>query len=201
MPEDTKINRALKLIASLSIDKSSQVFSKIIKTGAKIELEDVYFADISEITSKIMERDQGEVVGAFVDLLGDAPFKFLFYVDVKDSLLLTDLILRKELGTTKEFNLYAQSAVQEIGNILASAITNVFASDFQISMRPSPPTVVNDFASTIFSEYIMNTSPDRNSILLIESIFQVVSENIHCQMFIMPSGDSDKILSYMANTM
>ena len=192
---DQEINRALKLVASLSIDKASQVLSKMIKAGAKIELENVALEDISQATARIMEEDTEEMVGAFVDLVGDVPFKFLFYVDANDSLALTDLILRKELGATKKFDLYVSSSVQELGNVLASAITNVFASDFQIKMRPTPPIVVHDFASTIFGEFIMEAAQEQNNILMIQSVFRVVRMNIKCRMFLLPKGDAQKELS------
>lgn len=192
---DKDIDRALKLVANLSIDKASQVLSKMIKAGAKIELETVALEDITRATERIMVADNGEVVGAFVDLIGDVPFKFLFYVNAEDSLTLTDLILKRELGATKKFDIYVTSSVQELGNILASAVTNVFASDFQIRMRPSPPTVVHDYASTVFGEYILEAAAEQNEILMIESLFRVVRMNIKCRMFLLPKGDAQKELA------
>ncbi len=189
------VHYVLRIVAKLSIDKASQVLSKMVKSGAKIELEKVYLADISQITAKIMEEDTGDVVGAFVDLVGDIPFKFLFYVDAKDSMILTDLILRRKDGSTKEIDVYTLSAVQELGNILSSAITNVFASDFQVSMKPQPPVVVHDYASTIFGEYIMDAATEQNEILMIESQFQVVKMNIKCRMFLLPKSDAQKTLA------
>lgn len=195
MDDPQKVQRALQLIANISIDKSSQVLSKMIKTGAKIELENVYVADISRATEAVMMSETGDVVGAFVDLIGDMPFKFLFYVPAEDSMTLTDLILRKELGETKKFDIYVTSCVQELGNIMASAVTNVFASDFQISMRPSPPKVLHDYASTVFEEYIMEAASEQNEILIIESVFRVVRMNIKCRMFLLPTGDTQKTLA------
>jgi chemotaxis protein CheY-P-specific phosphatase CheC len=193
--EAQKVHRALELVANLSIDKASQVLSKMIKAGAKIDLEKVYVADISQATEKIMTADNIEVVGAFVDLVGDMPFHFLFYVAAEDSLLLTDLILRRDIGSTSKIDPYVQSTVQELGNILSSAITNVFASDFQIKMRPTPPIVVHDFASTVFQEYIMEAAAQQNEILMIESLFLVVRMNIKCRMFLLPKGDTQKTLA------
>lgn len=198
MSENKKINRALEMIARQSIDKSSQVLSKMIKTGAKIVIEDVYLADISEITEKNIASGDDEVVGAYIDLVGDTPFKFLFFVGAQDSLTLADLMLRRAVGTTKEFDVYASSAVQEIGNILSSAITNVFASDFQISLKPKPPVVVHDFSSTLFQEYIMSCSTDKDEILIIESKFLIVVHNINCQMFILPAENSESVINYIS---
>ncbi len=200
MAEQGRINKAIKLIAQLSIDRSSQVFSKLIKTGASITMENAYIADISNLTGRINENDE-PVVGAFIDLVGDAPFKFLFYVRIEDSFILTDLMLRRSAGSTKSLDIYASSAVQEIGNIIASAISNVFSTDFQIGMKPTPPVVVSDYAGTIFQEYIMSAATQKNEILLIESKFQVLKNNVKCHLFILPIGNSEKVLSYIASTM
>lgn len=199
MSKDERVDKAVHLIAKLSIDKSSNAFSKIVKTGARIEMEKAYFAEIAAASARAYQEDS-EVVGAFIDLQGDAPFKFLFYVNDKDSLILTDLILRKEIGTTKEFNLYAQSAVQEIGNILASAISNVFSADFDIAVKPTPPVVVHDFAGTVFEEYLLDVASEKNEVLFIESKFCVVANNIRCSMFLLPYPGSEKVLTYISKS-
>lgn len=194
------MNRALRVIAQLSIDKSSQVLSKLVRGGARIAMEDSHLADISQVTERI-GKNNDEVVGTFIDLKGDVGFKFLFFVKPEDSFILADLMLRRAPGTTKEFDIYAQSAVQEIGNILASAISNVFSTDFQISINPTPPTVIHDYAGTVFDEYILRAAKESNEIFIIESKFEVVKHYIDCHMFIVPVADSEKILSYIVNTL
>ena len=200
MENMAKINRAIRLVAQISIDKSSQVLSKLVKTGAMIEMQDAFLADLPSLTERVA-RENDEVVGALIDLQGDATFKFLFFVTLNDSFLLADLLLKRPLGTTTTLDQYASSAVQEIGNILSSAIAGVFASDFDINLRPNPPVVVHDFAGSIFQEFLISAVDQRNEILLIESRFRVVQHDIHCRMFLVPMGDSEKILSYIANTM
>ncbi len=191
-PKD--VHYVLRIVAKLSIDKASVVLSKMVKNGAKIDLEKVYVADISQVTEKVIADEEGDVIGAFIDLVGDIPFKFLFYVNSKDSMVLTDLILRRKDGATKEIDTYTISAVQELGNILSSAITNVFASDFQVKMKPCPPVMVHDFASTIFQEFIMDAASEQNEILMIESIFRVVKMDIKCRMFLLPKSGAEETL-------
>lgn len=196
--EKSKINNIIKLIAKLSIDKSSQSLSKMIKSGAKIDLEDAYSADISKISAKVSDNEE-EVVGTIVKLEGDASFNLLFIVRVADSLILTDMILRREVGTTKEFDIYAQSAVQEIGNIMANSVANVFSVDFQIGIQTTPPILVHDYIGTIFSEYIMETATTQDEIMIMESKFKIIQHDIKCQMFVLPTDGSEKVLAYLAN--
>jgi len=200
MSDQSRINNAITLIARLSIDKSSRTLSKFVRAGARIELERAYVVDVSEAT-KVIAHGESEVVGALVNLTGDAPFKFLFFVGLKDSFLLADLILRRPLGTTTGFDLYASSAVQEIGNVLATSISNVFATDFQIVMRSTPPMVLHDYAGTLFEEYILEAAVEKNELFIIETKFFVVEHNINCHMFIVPLHGSEDVLSSIANRM
>lgn len=199
MHENVNISKAVKMIASLSIDAASRVLSKMIKSGAAIELERAYMADISDATSAI-SAEADDVVGAYIDLVGDAPFKFLFFVRPEDSLILTDLILQRPIGSTKQLDMYTESVVQELGNVLASAVTNVFARDLQVQMKPTPPTMIHDFAGTVFEEYIMQSAIERNEIFVIESRFMVVAQDIKCYMYIVPEEGSETVLSYILSS-
>ncbi len=191
--EGKEINRAIKFIAELSVDRASQVFSKTIKSGAKITFERSYVADITDITSNVYNEEK-EIVCSVVDLEGKASFKFLFYIGVEDSFMLTDLILKRQIGTTKEYDIYTQSAVQEIGNILASTVANVISAHTGITIRPKPPIVVKDFLGAVFEEFVLGVIGDRDEILTIETKFSLVRINIDCSMFLIPYQDSEKVL-------
>ena len=193
MPDEDGVHRAVRLIAEQSIDKASQSFSKMLRTGAAIEVKRIDMVDVAEITADLSLQNQ-EVIGSFVDLQGDAPFKFLFYVEMSGAFILTDLLLRKEPGTTQQCDEYVSSTVQEIGNILASSIANTFASDFQVKLRPTPPVVFNDFAATLFQELIFEAAVEENRILLIESKFEIRKVHLPCRIFLIPMPGSCKFL-------
>ncbi len=192
--QELKINKVIRFIAQLSIDRASQVFSKFIKTAATIELVNAYMTDISAAAGEMGRLDK-EVIGVFVDIKGEAELKFLFFVEPQGCKILTELILRRAAGTTTELDLYAKSAVQEIGNIIASAISNVFSADCQMPLQPSPPVVVHDFLGTLLEEYLLDVAVEKNKVFIIQSKFYIVSKNIDCFMLLMPTGDSEKVLS------
>lgn len=199
MDTGSRVSKAIELIAQLSIDRASQVLSKLVKSGAKITLEKAYMTTVAEATAKV-NAEEGEVMGALIDLMGSAPFKFLFYTSVESSRLMTELILQRKAASIDNFDLYVHSAVQEVGNILSSAVCNVFASDFNIAIKPSPPTVIHDFAGTVFQECILDTVSEEDDILIIESQFCIVRRNIYCNMFILPMPGSEKTLNYIFNS-
>ena len=198
MPELKNIDRMLKTVAEQSIDKSSQVLSKMLKTAARIELKRVVLEDVTTVTQGINEHN-GEVIAATIDLVGSAPFRFLFWVATPDAFKLTDLFLGQPVGTTNAFDEYTSSIVQEIANILSSAVTNVFVANFQVSMKPEPPVVARDYSGSIFEEFIMGVAMDRNDILLIESRFQISKCEMDCRMYLLPLAKSDETLSFASS--
>ena len=195
MENQESVSRAVKFIAEQSIDRASQSLSKMLKTGAQISLKNIDLVDVAEVTEQMNAKTE-EVIGSFVDLWGDAPFKFLFYVETPGAFTLTDLVLRRPPGTTKSYDMIVNSTIQEIGNILASAVANTFANQFQVNLKPSPPVVFNDFAATLFSNLIMETALEDNKIFLMECKFEVVKANLPCQMFLIPMPGSYKILQF-----
>ena len=202
MEKDSRVSKVLQMIAQLSIDRASQVLSKLVKTGARIVLEKAYVSDIAQATAQINTDaiHDGDVIGSIVDMVGDAPFKFLFYSDIKSCYILTDLMLRRPVGTSKEYDIYVKSAVQEIGNIMSSAACNVFSTDFEISLKPTPPKVVHDFIGTIFEEFVVGVASETDDVLIIESRFHIVSHDVRCNMFILPFPGSEKVINYICNT-
>lgn len=196
--EEKRVSKTIQLIAQLSIDKASQMFSKLVGRDVCIQLEKSYTADISEVSSRMMEIPE-PMIAALIQLEGDTPFGFLLYLNEKSAFQLTDLMLRKEPGTTQERTPHVTSAVQETANILASVISNVFASDFDVSLRPSPPTTIEEFMGTIFNEFCFDIIADRTDFLMIESELNIKDTDIVCNTVLSPKRDSEKILNYLAN--
>jgi len=199
MNSQERIKRILKLAVSLSVDKCSNRLSKFLKKAATIEFDKISYRKAAEITTTLLNQEDKDVSASYIDFVGDLPFKFLFYVNMNDAMTLTDLILRKEVGTTQEYNIYCKSAVQEISNILASVCTNVFVTDFDISLRPSTPALVRGKLKTVLREYIYNVVADDQEVLLMETVFNVTGYNIRCYMFIIPVAQTEKILEQIVS--
>lgn len=181
--------RVINIIFGLSIDYASRALSKTLKTGAKIMMEKTSLTDISKITEQMNDNPQ-EMSGALVNLGGDVPLKLLFLIPLKGVFNLTDLFMRKPVGTTVEFNEFTESVVQEVGNILASSVSNVMVNDFGSKSTPSSPIVLNDFGGTIFSMFVMEEAIITDELLLMETRFEIQKVQLECFLFLLPRADS-----------
>ncbi len=187
--------KMLDIIVKIGIDNASRAFSKAIKHGALIELARTELVDISEITEEI-NKDSREMVGAMLQLNGILKGKLLFMIPFDGALVLQDYYMCSPKGTSKKFDEHTEATVQEIGNILASSISNSLASDFGSTALPTPPQVICDFAGTIFSTLILEEGIDHDTILLIETKFKIYNTEIDSYFFLLLDIDTmEKSLS------
>ncbi len=175
--------KVVEIMSRLSIDRASRALSKTLKTGAKISLSKVYIADLCETTEK-MNDDLREMTSVMVNFKGNVGCKLLFMLPVNGSFILTDLFLRQPTGTTKEYNEFTESVVQELGNILASHISNALVSDFDATLVPEPPHVHNDYAGVIFSNLVLEQGMMDDKLLLMETKFEICKTELECYLFL-----------------
>ncbi len=177
--------KVIEIMSRLSIDRASRALSKILRTGAMITLSDVCIADLTETTEK-MNDDLREMSGVMVNFKGNIGCKLLFMLPVNGSFILTDLFLRQPAGTTKEYNEFTESVIQELGNILASHISNALVSDFDATLVPEPPQVHNDYAGVMFSNLVMEQGMVDDKLLLMETKFEISKNELECYLFLVP---------------
>lgn len=177
--------KVLDIIVKISMDNASRSFSKTIKHAALIELVKTEIVDISEITEE-MNNDFREMVASILRLEGSLNGKLMFMIPLDGALTLQDFYLQEEPGTAKEFDELTEGTVQEIGNILASAIGNSFAAGLGSMLLPTPPQVLCDFAGSIFAQLIFEESVDNDKILLTETRFKLSDTEIDCYFFLLP---------------
>jgi chemotaxis protein CheC len=177
--------KILDIIVKMSMDNASRSFSKTIKHAALIELVKTELVDISEITEE-MNNDFREMVASILRLEGSLNGKLMFMIPLDGALTLQDFYLQEAPGTAKEFDELTEGTVQEIGNILASAIANSFASGLGSMLLPTPPQVLCDFAGSIFTQLIFEECVDNDKILLTETKFKLSNTEIDCYFFLLP---------------
>lgn len=182
--------RILDIIIKLSVDNASRVFSKTLKHGAIIELARTELVSISEITEE-MNNDFREMAGAILQLTGAFQGKLLFMLPLEGAIVLQDYYMGSPEGTSTEFDEYTEATVQELSNILAGSMSNTLASNFDLTLLPTPPHVICDFAGTIFSSIVLEEGITHDQILLIESKFKIFKTEIDCYFFLIL--DLDKL--------
>ena len=134
--------QALQTIAVNGAFEASRAMSKWLKRGVKISTDGFQRVPIQEIAESF---DESSPIAAMHSRLGDQlRGHTLLAVESGHAMRLTDLLLDRPQGTTKELGEIEQSCLSETGNILVSSFINSWANWLDMRIEPGVPQFLYD---------------------------------------------------------
>ena len=186
---------ALREIGNVGAGNSATALSQIINHRIDMNVPQVSIVPITDVPDLVGGPDV-MVAGVFLRVYGAAPSNILFLLPQDSAFYLVDMILGKPHGETKTLDFMDESALMEIGNILAGAYLNALFNLTKLSLLPSIPALAMDMAGAILSVVLIQLGQMGDHALVIETEFQADEEGIKGHFFLVPDpGSLDTILT------
>jgi chemotaxis protein CheC len=171
-------------------------------TGLTINIE-VPTVDVVSIedAEKKMEVEK-MVAGIFVQIDGGFSGYLLVLFPERSALHLVDILMGKMPGETKGIETeMEESALMEIGNMLASSFCDAVADFFQFSLLPTPPSFAFDMMGAMVENVMMvlAQAQETDHVILFKCDFHEETEDgIYGYILLFPHHDSlKKMLSML----
>ena len=186
---------ALREIGNVGAGNSATALSQIINHRIDMNVPQVSIVPITDVPDLVGGPDV-MVAGVFLRVYGAAPSNILFLLPQESAFYLVDMILGKPHGDTKTLDFMDESALMEIGNILAGAYLNALFNLTKLSLLPSIPALALDMAGAILSVVLIQLGQMGDHALVIETEFQADEDGIKGHFFLVPDpGSLDTILT------
>jgi chemotaxis protein CheC len=186
---------ALREIGNVGAGNSATALSQIINHRIDMNVPEVSIVPITDVPDLVGGPDV-MVAGVFLRVYGAAPSNILFLLPQESAFYLVDMILGKPHGETKTLDFMDESALMEIGNILAGAYLNALFNLTKLSLLPSIPALAMDMAGAILSVVLIQLGQMGDHALVIETEFQADEDGIKGHFFLVPDpGSLDTILT------
>ncbi len=186
---------ALREIGNVGAGNSATALSQIINHRIDMNVPQVSIVPITDVPDLVGGPDV-MVAGVFLRVYGAAPSNILFLLPQESAFYLVDMILGKPHGDTKTLDFMDESALMEIGNILAGAYLNALFNLTKLSLLPSIPALAMDMAGAILSVVLIQLGQMGDHALVIETEFQADEDGIKGHFFLVPDpGSLDTILT------
>ena len=186
---------ALREIGNVGAGNSATALSQIINHRIDMNVPEVSIVPITDVPDLVCGPDV-MVAGVFLRVYGAAPSNILFLLPQESAFYLVDMILGKPHGETKTLDFMDESALMEIGNILAGAYLNALFNLTKLSLLPSIPALAMDMAGAILSVVLIQLGQMGDHALVIETEFQADEDGIKGHFFLVPDpGSLDTILT------
>jgi len=186
----------LREIGNIGSGNAVTALSKII--GKKIDMQVpvvilVEFKDIAEF----LGGPEQLVIGILVGISGDINGIMMFLTRAEAAHKMVELLMGKAgLAKIEEENFTDMelSALNEIGNIMASSYLGSLSGLIGKTVRPSIPHLSMDMANAILSVPAIEFGKTADRALLIETLFEADGENVSGYFILAPDMTSFQII-------
>jgi chemotaxis protein CheC len=186
---------ALKEVANIGACHAATALSELTTEKVLVNVPVIRINPIEEIFN--MAAKPGEVVaGVLIYFLGDITGRTLLMFPREAGWHLTDCLLRRPMGTTKDFGELEESAIKEVSNVLTCAYMNALGDLLGLVVVPSVPSMTVDMASAVLDAVSLDFGTDKDLVVCIETEFRFVEKNavLNGYFLLLPDPDSLSVI-------
>ena len=166
---------------SIMVNKQINISVPTIKIKKIIDLHE---------TLKTFSEDNQKIVGVYLELTNEFHGSILFLLPIQSALILSDLLLCQEPGTTKELDEMGQSAITEVGNVVVSAYTNALGAFLKTTIMLSPPSFASDMPNAFLEKISKTIGAETTHALIFDTVFKGENDLFKSYFVLLPSPQS-----------
>ncbi|MFO7151741.1 MAG: chemotaxis protein CheC [Bacillota bacterium] len=179
---------ALKEIGNIGAGNAATALSMLLSKRVKMRIPEVKSLPFDEV-SMLVGGPENVVSGIFFRVEGELAFNILFILGPNDTLNLLKIMLQQEKADLNLTSL-EESALKEMGNIIASAFVAALADFTKLSLKISVPCLAVDMAGAILSVPLSLYGCIGDTAFLLETEFEEGLDDIKIQFFLIPDDDN-----------
>lgn len=180
-------------ISNIGVGHAATALSQLLGTPVHIQVPNVAVVEIADVPDELGGAERS-VVGLFLRILGDASGNILLIFPIESADRMVSLLLRQGPELCDISSELAQSALKEVGNILASAYLSALGSMLSMSLIPSTPNVAFDMAGAIIDQTLIELCSKEDKALVVETEFFIRDNEMNGNFFLMPDPETLNII-------
>jgi chemotaxis protein CheC len=180
---------ALKEIGNVGAGNAATALSQIINKRIDMTVPEVSIMPLSDVPD-IVGGPDNMVAGVYLRVFGQAPGSILFIMPINSAFDLVNMLMGREKSQDYTFTAMDESALMEIGNILASAYLNALSYFTKLTLLPSIPALAMDMAAALLSIVLIQLGQMGDHALVIETVFKTDDDGINGHFFLIPDPGS-----------
>lgn len=180
---------ALREIGNVGAGNAATALSQIINNKIDMTVPEVAILPLGEVPEVVGGPD-AMVAGVYLRVFGLAPGSILFLLPRDSAFYLVDMLMGRSQGETQRLNSMDESALMEIGNILAGAYLNALSHFTKLTLLPSIPALAVDMAGAILSVILSQLGQMGDHALVIETEFTTDNDGVKGHFFLIPDPGS-----------
>lgn len=183
----------LKEIGNIGAGNATTAIANMLGLKIDMKVPNVALLTFQELTTAICPEEE-VVVAIFLEVEEDIDGSMMFIMKRECARYLVNILMMKQGEESLEFDEMEQSALKEIGNIIAGSYLNALSTLTNLKIAPSIPYLSIDMAASILSVPAIMFGKYGDNALMISTEFGD-DVKIDGHFILLPEPDSyDKIL-------
>lgn len=178
-----EINTAGAITASMSM-------TQFMNRDIRVSFPDTKIVQLSNVAEEL-GGEEAPVGGIFVKIKGDISGGLLLVLPMEQVFVFSDLIYRRETGTTKEITEDEMSGLIEMGNILSASFIRAMADTTKLAVNQDVPEMSMDMCLSVIDSILARFNQPGDRILLTEAkLYYSEMEQAVCHLLLFLDPDS-----------
>ena len=175
----------LQEISNIGLGNAATALAELLQKRVDLEVPQATFVDMEQVFPMVGGLED-VVACVHLGFDGDIAGTVLFVFSEQSAYKLVDILLEREMGTTKELDELGDSTIMEIGNVLTGTFINAISSMTGLTMYTSVPMFAFDMIGAILSASLVASGHWDEKVLFIETNFVQNNEQIKGHFFLLP---------------
>jgi chemotaxis protein CheC len=188
---------ALREAVNIGAGNAANALSQMAECKVLMSVPKLSIVPVGDITDIVGHKPGGELL-IRINIIGDAPGAILISMSMNSALLLSDILMEREAGETKNLNAMDLSAIQEAGHIMTGNYLRALETLLSVPFRSSVPFMAIDNEGRVLRGALSEFDFESDKAIVIESELKEKSHEIKAQFFLIPNPESlTKILEVL----
>ena len=172
---------ALRELGNIGTSHAATSFSQLVSSLINITVPAIRMEKIDRVSGIVMDE---KVVGLLLEIRAAEHITGFLYTmfPMKSAYHIIDTLLALPPGTTTAIGELEQSAIMEVGNILASSFCDAVADFLDIELVPSPPSFVCDMAGAIVESSLIAIGQMADEVIVFRT--ELIDEQRNCDGYV-----------------
>lgn len=184
--------RKMDNISTRGSASASEALSIMTDQELSVEISNTDIIDIEQIQKNI--EANGIVTAVYLKIKGDLIGEIIFMFPESSGLSLVDMLFKRDPGTTLILDDMGESALKEVGNILAGNYLAALSNYLSINLLESVPDIASDMEESILNSIALELSQHTDETLVFEMKFNVSDDTTNGKMLIFLEDNSIQTL-------
>jgi chemotaxis protein CheC len=179
----------LKEVGNIGAGHAATALSKLLDKPVDMLVPKVRMVPFEEIADSVGGSEQ-VVIAIFLRVEGETPGNLFFILTLESSKKLLKNLVGLTIVDDEHYSEMEQSALSEIGNILAGSYLSSLADFTGLYMSPTVPSLAIDMAGAILSYGLLQFGQMGDHALLIDTKFLDGGDAVEGHFFLIPDPES-----------